>query len=62
MKKKLAYDITLDGNIVGDSGEAEFDTQVFAVVDANNFIDKLLEEYPNRKFGEFKVNVYEIEG
>ena len=62
MENKFAYDVTLDGNIVGDSGDSEFDTEVNAIVDANNLIDKLLEEYPNRKFGEFKVDVYEIEG
>lgn len=59
MEKKFAYDITLDGNIVGDSGDSEFDTEVNAIVDANNLINELVKDC-GRKFGEFKVHVYTL--
>ena len=59
MENKFAYDVTLDGNIVGDSGDSEFDTEVNAIVDANNLIDELVKDY-DRKFGEFRVRVYAL--
>lgn len=59
MEKKFAYDVTLDGNIVGDSADSEFDTEVNAIVDANNLIDELVKDY-DRKFGEFRVHVYTL--
>lgn len=55
---KFLYDVKLDEQIVGDSGDMEFDTEEEARADANKFIrDELSKEY-NRKIIDFKILLY----
>ena len=58
MKDKILYDITLDDQVVGDSGDMEFDTEAAANADANDFIVGELAKEHNRKIGDFQVLLY----
>lgn len=58
MKNKILYDITLDKQVVGNSGDMEFDTEAEAKADANDFIIGELSKEYNRKVDDFKVLLY----
>ena len=62
---KYIYEIYLDcleqGNLVGTSGDLEFDTETEAQADADYFILCSLSEEYNKPVREFRVKIYEIE-
>ncbi len=59
MEGKWLYDITLDGDYVGDQGDAEFDTKDEAIEDAKDFIhNALLKEY-KRENKDFSIECYQ---
>lgn len=57
---KYLYDITLDGNIVGDSGDIEFDTEDTAKADANKYIAAALVPEYRRDINDFKIVLYPV--
>ena len=55
---KYLYDISLDGEYIGDQGDGSFDTEDKAREDAESYIrDELMEEY-NRPFEDFVIECY----
>ena len=57
-RQKWVYEITLNNRIVGDQGDAEFETREEALADANNLIvNGLCEEY-EVSADTFKVEVF----
>ena len=58
MVEKILYDIILDEQIVGDSGDMEFYTKAEAQADADDFIISELSKEYNRKVSDFKVSLY----
>lgn len=58
MKNKYLYDIVLDEQVVGNSGDMDFDTEAEAKVDANDFISGELSKEYNRNINDFKILPY----
>lgn len=58
MDKKYLYDITLDGNIVGDQGDYLFDTKEEAQADANSYIISTLEKEYGKTYEDFEIVIY----
>ena len=54
---KYAYDIMLDGNHVGDSGDMWFDTFEEAQVDSDNYIISCLKEEYKRPYIDFTTEI-----
>lgn len=54
---KYAYDITLDGKHVGDSGDMWFDTFEEAQVDSDNYIISCLKEEYKRPYLDFVCEI-----
>lgn len=58
MKNKYLYDITLDEQVVGNSGDMDFDTEAEAKADADDFISGELSKEYNRNISDFKILTY----
>lgn len=58
MEGQFLYDITLDEQVVANSGDFEFDTEAEAQADADDFIVSELSKEYNRKVCDFQVLLY----
>ena len=60
MENKWLYDIFLNDNLIGDSGDLEFDTKAEAKTDADDYILELCKEYKvNPK--DFEIQIYQAQ-
>ncbi len=58
MEEKYLYDITLDGNLVGDQGDGLFDTKEEAQSDADDYIISALEDEYGKTYKDFEITIY----
>lgn len=61
MENKWLYDIFLNDNLIGDSGDLEFDTKAEAKADADDYIiSELCEEYKANP-RDFEIQIYQAQ-
>lgn len=61
MENKWLYDIFLNDNLIGDSGDLEFDTKTEAKADADDYIlSSLCEEYKVNP-RDFEIQIYQAQ-
>lgn len=58
--ERFGYEVWLEGNMIHDSGEYEFETDQEAFEDANDWIDDYIKENPEYEFEDFDIKEIEL--